>query len=97
MDYDKDHVVLEWKPPRKDGGAPVNTYIIEKKPKGSSVWEEAVRVPGDSTKATVPDLKDGEEYEFRVVAVNKGGPSEPSDPSKAFTVRPKFCKYAGQH
>lgn len=83
---------MEWKPPRRDGGAPITDYIIEKKTKGSPFWEEAGKVPGDATKATVPNLKEGEEYEFRIVAINKAGPSDPSDPSKSVVAKPRFCK-----
>lgn len=32
-DWDKDHVDLEWTPPKKDGGAPITEYIIEKRPR----------------------------------------------------------------
>ncbi|KAG1672466.1 Twitchin [Nymphon striatum] len=88
-DWDKDHVDLEWKAPRRDGGAPINEYIIEKKSKGSPIWEEVGKVPGDATKATVPNLKEGEEYEFRIVAVNKAGPSDPSDPSRSVIAKPR--------
>lgn len=49
-------------------------------------------VPGDATTATVPNLTEGEEYEFRVIAVNKGGPSDPSDPSVAVIAKPRNCK-----
>jgi hypothetical protein len=52
-------------------------------------WEKALEVPGGTTKATVPDLKEGEEYEFRIVAVNKAGPGEPSDPSDAIVCKPR--------
>lgn len=56
-------------------------------------WEKAVTVPGNSTKATVPDLDEGQEYEFRVTAVNKGGPGKPSDASEIVITKPRFRKY----
>ena len=93
VDWDSGNVDLSWNPPRRDGGAPITGYIIEKKPKNSPIWEEAARVEGKDTRATVPGLKDGEEYEFRVTAVNKAGPSEPSEPCAPFLARPKYCKF----
>ncbi|XP_025833492.1 twitchin isoform X4 [Agrilus planipennis] len=88
-DWDKDHVDLEWTPPKKDGGAPITGYIIEKRPKNGT-WERAIEVPGDKTSATVPNLREGEEYEFRVIAVNKGGNSEPSEASLPVIAKPRF-------
>lgn len=88
-DWDKDHVDLEWKEPKKDGGSPILGYVIEKKSRFGP-WEKAVEVPAGSTKATVPDLTEGEEYEFRVVAVNKAGPGEPSDASAPIIAKPRF-------
>uniref|UniRef100_A0A1I7VVS1 non-specific serine/threonine protein kinase n=1 Tax=Loa loa TaxID=7209 RepID=A0A1I7VVS1_LOALO len=79
-DWDKDHVDLEWTKPVNDGGAPIEEYVIEKRSKYGR-WEPALTVPSESTAATVPNLTEGEEYEFRIIAVNKGGPSEPSDSS----------------
>lgn len=40
IDYDKDYVEISWKPPRNDGGAPIEKYIIEKKEKGKGTWEK---------------------------------------------------------
>lgn len=88
-DWDKDHADLEWKAPKKDGGSPVVGYIIEKKARFGP-WEKALQVQADETKVTVPDLVEGEEYEFRVVAVNKAGPGEPSDASKSIIAKPRF-------
>lgn len=53
-------------------------------------WEKAAEVPGDSAKATVPNLTEGEEYEFRVIAVNKGGHSDPSEASIPVIAKPRF-------
>ena len=53
-------------------------YVLEKKPKGSNKWQ---KVPGkigpDDTEATARNLEPGEEYDFRVMAVNENGESEP--------------------
>ena len=49
-DWDSDFVELEWTKPRHDGGAPVTGYIIQKKAKGSPIWQNAARVPADKTK-----------------------------------------------
>ncbi|KHN73749.1 Twitchin [Toxocara canis] len=88
VDWDKDHVDLEWAKPDSDGGAPIEEYQIEKRSKYGR-WEPAVTVPADATSATVPNLTAGEEYEFRVIAVNKGGPSDPSEPSVPVIAKPR--------
>lgn len=88
-DWDKDHVDLEWAAPKKDGGSPITGYIIEKRPRFGQ-WEKAVEIPGNQTKGTVPDLVEGQEYEFRVIAVNKGGQGEPSEASIPIIAKPRF-------
>jgi hypothetical protein len=52
VDWDKDHVDLEWTKPRKDGGSPITGYVIQKKEKGSPVWQNAAQVPGDCLKVS---------------------------------------------
>ena len=92
VDWDKDRVDLEWTEPRNDGGAPITSYIIEKKPRFGN-WEKAIEVPAKhGCKASVPDLTEGEEYQFRIIAVNKGGPSDPSDPSQSVVCKSRFEK-----
>ncbi|XP_065941807.1 twitchin isoform X18 [Magallana gigas] len=95
IDYDKDYVEISWKPPKNDGGAPIEKYIIEKKEKGSDKWEKGVEVEGGETTGTVEGLTEGKEYEFRVLAKNRAGLSQPSTVSppvvtKARRVKPRI-------
>lgn len=55
-------------------------------------WVDAGTVPGDRTTGRVDNVDEGHEYEFRIVAVNKAGPGEPSDASKSVIAKPRFCK-----
>ena len=89
VDWDKDHVDLEWKTPN-DGGAPIEEYIIEKRDSNGR-WVEALTVPAGETKATVGNLRQGEEYQFRIMAKNKGGRGEPSDPSASVIAKSRHC------
>lgn len=91
-DYDSDFVELEWNRPQEDGGSPITGYIIEKRDKYSPTWEKCAEVEGDVNRGKVNDLVEGTHYEFRVRAVNKAGPGEPSDASKSHLARPKNRK-----
>ncbi|KAK6047922.1 fibronectin type III domain protein [Cooperia oncophora] len=91
-DWDADRVSLEWQPPDSDGGAPITQYIIEKRGKHGRDWQECGKVSGDETTATILGLKEGEEYQFRVKAVNKAGPGEASDPSRKVIAKPRNLK-----
>lgn len=92
-DWDRDHVDLQWPAPSSDGGSPITEYIVQKKEKGSPYWVNAIHVPPNQTNTTVPDLTEGQEYEFRVIAVNAAGQSEPSEPSDLVTAKPRYREY----
>lgn len=78
--------------PTSDGGAPITGYIIEKKDKYSPLWEKALETNTPTPTASIHGLIEGNEYQFRVIAVNKGGQSAPSDASKPFIAKPRFCE-----
>lgn len=83
---------LKWAAPEKDGGSPITEYIIEFKDKFSPEWSVGPKVPGNKTSCKVQNLKENMQYQFRVIAVNKAGPSEPSDPTKPHIVKARFVK-----
>lgn len=95
VDFDGPMVELKFDPPMRDGGAPIQAYIIEKRAKGDSGWEKAAEVPSTGSgpqKAKVKGLKEGQQYQFRVKAVNKGGVSDPSEESSWHLARQKNGK-----
>lgn len=56
------------------------------------IWEKAIETTSALPQAVVTGLIEGNEYQFRVIALNKAGQSEPSDASKNFIAKPRFCK-----
>ena len=69
---------LVWSAPANDGGSPLIGYTVERKSQFSSRWTKVNKSPSTPTNMKVTDLTEGNEYEFRVQAVNKAGASEPS-------------------
>lgn len=55
-------------------------------------WEQGKIIEGDITEATLDGLKEGTQYEFRIRAINKAGPGEPSDTTKPIIAKSRFGK-----
>ncbi|XP_077423389.1 titin-like [Vanacampus margaritifer] len=79
-----DKVTLSWGPPHETGGAEIMHYIVEKCETSRVAW---TLIYGDliATTCKITKLLKGNEYLFRVRAVNKYGEGETleSDPIKA--------------
>jgi hypothetical protein len=61
--------------------------------KFSPQWKPVKTVPAsESPQASVDGLQEGEEYEFRIVAKNKAGKGQPSDPSDAVIAKDRNGK-----
>jgi len=50
-------------------------------------WTEVTELTARDHSYTVPNLKEGDEVSFRIIAVNAVGPSEQSRPTVAVTVQ----------
>ena len=99
FDWDNMSVTLHWEVPKFDGGRPITHYVIEMKEKNMNQWVEGsvltlkqVQEMGNMIKGKQTGLHEGCEYQFRVRAVNKGGPSKPSPPSIPMIAKTRFCK-----
>ena len=97
-DFDNKSVTLKWAKPKDDGGRPISHYIIQKKDKFGG-WFDALVTDDkncsakiDDLEARVPGLSEGKWYQFRVIAVNKAGESEPSPHTKPHLCRHKNCE-----
>ncbi|CAF5213438.1 unnamed protein product, partial [Rotaria magnacalcarata] len=65
----KSSVTLAWSPPKDSGGKEITNYVVEKRDKKSGDWVRC-NDPIEGTEITVSKLKEGHEYEFRVMAEN---------------------------
>uniref|UniRef100_A0A4W5MP93 Titin n=1 Tax=Hucho hucho TaxID=62062 RepID=A0A4W5MP93_9TELE len=75
-DITSDNCILEWAPPADDGGAEIDHYVIEKRESSRLAWTNSASGLTD-TQFKVNKLLKGNEYIFRVMAVNKYGVGEP--------------------
>lgn len=85
-DSSKTSVSLEWTKPLSDGGMEISGYIIEMCKVSSGDWHKKNAENCTNTKYTATDLEPGEEYSFRVCAVNGTGRGETREilkPTKA--------------
>lgn len=93
IDWAENMVKLKWEPPIRDGGAPITGYIIEMKDKFGTTFVKAAEVEGRVCTGTVTRLEEGNQYQFRVRAVNKAGPGEPSEATNPHTAKARWREY----
>uniref|UniRef100_A0A8C6X0A5 Titin n=1 Tax=Naja naja TaxID=35670 RepID=A0A8C6X0A5_NAJNA len=102
-DVTRNSVSLSWAKPEHDGGSKILQYIVEMQVKGSDKWSECTRVK--VLEAVITNLTQGQDYLFRVMAVNEKGRSDPRSLAVPITakdlviepdVRPAFHSYSVQ-
>lgn len=84
-------ITVAWEPPAFDGGKPVTGYVLEKREPGGR-WGKATKEPIKDTQFTCTGLPIAGPFEFRVTALNKAGPNEPSTASKVAKAREPIGK-----
>lgn len=90
----KDFATIEWLKPENNGGSEITNYLIEKHERKAIRWTKVNRdftISGTSFKVT--GLQTGGIYQFRVMAINEAGDSEPSEVSLYAVCRETTCKW----
>ena len=84
--------MLSWQPPKSDGGTPLTGYIIESRQPISTSWKKMKEVGPTVTQLTVDRLVTGNDYHFRVKAINKEGESDAIETAEPVKIRKKIGK-----
>ena len=87
-DWDNQSVTLRWEKPNFDGGRPITHYVIEQKGKFDVDFIE-VATSNDTfnLETTLQGLREKSIFEWRIRAVNKAGPSLPSQTTPKHLVK----------
>uniref|UniRef100_A0A665WX43 Myosin binding protein C, cardiac n=1 Tax=Echeneis naucrates TaxID=173247 RepID=A0A665WX43_ECHNA len=80
----EDSCVVQWDPPKFDGGQPIIGYVIERKKKQSYRWMRLNFDPYPETTYEAKRMIEGVPYEMRIYAVNSIGMSRHSPASQPF-------------
>lgn len=89
-DVYKEGATLRWNPPEDDGGVPLDHYVLEKQDVETGRWVPVGRSKDPHIK--VDNLTPGQEYKFRVAAVNAEGESEPLETEHSIIAKNPFGK-----
>ena len=69
----KSTMTVIWERPALDGGSDLDGYYLEKREKKSLQWFKVVKGTIRDTRQKVTNLTEGNEYQYRVCAINKAG------------------------
>lgn len=81
-----------WNPPENDGCAAITHYVVEKRETSRISWA-MVTSKCEACSFNATNLIKGNEYQFRISAVNKFGVGKPLD-SDPIIARMQYSKYA---
>ncbi|XP_069597254.1 myosin-binding protein C, fast-type isoform X2 [Ranitomeya imitator] len=78
---------LKWRAPDRIGAGGIDGYVVEYRKEGGTEWTQANSKLVERCGYTVKELPTGERIEFRVIAVNIAGKSEPAVLTQPVTIR----------
>lgn len=84
---------IVWDKPGVDGGSMVTGYYLQKRDKKNLRWISVYKDPICDTTAKVHHLTEGNEYQYRVCAINKAGDGPFSDTSDFYKAADPIGRY----
>lgn len=81
-------VHMKWKAPKDNGGRPVTQFIVERRAVGKKSWIKIGEVDSKVTKFSTNKVEEGKAYQFRILAVNSEGVSDPLETDEVFAGNP---------
>ncbi|XP_042302172.1 immunoglobulin superfamily member 22 isoform X1 [Sceloporus undulatus] len=81
-------VKMKWKAPKDNGGKQVTHFIIERRIVGKKSWIKVGEVDSKQTTFGTDKVEEGKAYQFRILAVNSEGASEPLETEEIFAGDP---------
>ena len=88
VDMDVDHIDLKWQAPSSDGGRKIVGYNVLRREASSGRWLKINSAPVDGLAYSDTSVTKSHGYEYKIVAINAHGLSEPSAPSEMAYARP---------
>ncbi|XP_060119212.1 immunoglobulin superfamily member 22 isoform X2 [Heteronotia binoei] len=81
-------VKMKWKAPKDNGGKQVTHFIIERRISGKKSWIKIGEIDSKHTTFATDKVEEGKAYQFRILAVNSEGLSDPLETEEIFAGDP---------
>ena len=91
-DISKESCMVNWNKPVSDGDSAIIGYFVERHQTTSTEWIKMTKEPVKDLFYNDTDLKEDNDYEYRISAVNKAGVGNPSPPSHMFKAKDPWSK-----
>lgn len=95
VDHTRNSLTLSWGASQSDGCSPILHYVLERREGWKTSWTSPIKVKPEGQRLShcVQNLKEGQDYYFRVFAENTVGASRAIETETAHKPRSPFSEY----
>lgn len=81
-------ITMKWKAPRDNGGKPISSFVVERRPAGKKSWTKVGEAESSTTTFSDVKVEEGKAYQYRIRAVNSQGASDPLETEEVYAGEP---------